>query len=94
MTPSSPEPPVPPAAPSRETGAGLGTETLTRGETRASEGDHERFAHYVKKDRLVPSAITGKPVVALCGKVWVPSRDPSRFPVCPICKEILAQLPT
>jgi hypothetical protein len=24
----------------------------------------------------------------LCGKVWVPSRDPSRFPVCPECKDI------
>jgi len=30
----------------------------------------------------------GTPVVALCGKVWVPSRDPQRFPVCPECKEI------
>lgn len=30
----------------------------------------------------------GTPVVALCGKVWVPSRDPQRFPVCPECKDI------
>ena len=30
----------------------------------------------------------GTPVRALCGKVWVPSRDPKRFPVCPECKEI------
>ena len=28
------------------------------------------------------------PVVALCGKVWVPGRDPKKFPVCPVCKEI------
>ena len=27
-------------------------------------------------------------MVALCGKTWVPSRDPERFPVCPECKEI------
>jgi hypothetical protein len=27
-------------------------------------------------------------VVALCGKVWVPSRDPKKYPVCPLCKEI------
>jgi len=27
-------------------------------------------------------------VVALCGKVWVPSRDPQRFPVCPECKDV------
>jgi hypothetical protein len=27
-------------------------------------------------------------VIALCGKVWVPGRDPKKFPVCPVCKEI------
>ena len=25
---------------------------------------------------------------ALCGKMWVPGRDPQKFPVCPQCKEI------
>lgn len=34
----------------------------------------------------------GTPVIALCGKVWVPSRNPDRFPVCPECKEIWASL--
>jgi len=29
----------------------------------------------------------GTPVVALCGKVWVPSRDPEKYPVCPECKD-------
>lgn len=51
-------------------------------------GDHERYAHYVRKDKVVESAVMGTPVVALCGKVWVPSRDPEKFPVCPECKEI------
>jgi hypothetical protein len=51
-------------------------------------GDHERYSHYVKKDKVVESAVMGTPVVALCGKVWVPSRDPEKFPVCPECKEI------
>jgi len=32
--------------------------------------------------------VMGTPVVALCGKVWVPSRNPEKFPVCPECKEI------
>ena len=32
--------------------------------------------------------VNGTPVVALCGKVWIPSRDPQKFPVCPECKEI------
>jgi hypothetical protein len=55
-------------------------------------GDHERFSHYVKKDKIVESAVSGKPVTALCGKRWVPSRDPKKFPICPTCKEIHAGL--
>ena len=51
-------------------------------------GDHERFAHYVRKEKILESAMSGEPVIALCGTVWVPGRDPQRFPVCPTCKEI------
>ncbi|MGB8382019.1 MAG: DUF3039 domain-containing protein [Dermatophilaceae bacterium] len=51
-------------------------------------GDHERFSHYVRKEKILESAVSGTPVVALCGKVWVPGRDPQKFPVCPMCKEI------
>ena len=56
-------------------------------------GDHERFAHYVQKDKIIESAVTGTPVIALCGKVWVPNRDPGKFPVCPECREIFEGLP-
>jgi hypothetical protein len=52
------------------------------------EGDHDRFAHYAKKDAIARAYVTGEPIVALCGKKWVPTRDPSRFPVCPTCKEL------
>ena len=51
------------------------------------DGDHERFSHYVPKDKLMAAMIEGTPVIALCGKVWVPSRDPQKFPVCPDCKD-------
>lgn len=54
----------------------------------AEGGDHERLSHYVPKDKLMEAMINGTAVVALCGKVWVPTRDPERFPVCPECKEI------
>ncbi len=54
------------------------------------EGDHERFSHYVDKNKIIESAVTGKPVRALCGKKWIPNRDPQKFPVCPTCKEIHA----
>jgi len=56
-------------------------------------GDHERFAHYVRKEKVLESALTGEPVTALCGKVWVPGRDPQKFPVCPMCKDIYENLP-
>lgn len=67
-----------------------GTSTLEREETRELQepGDHERFAHYVRKEKILSSALSGEPVIALCGKVWVPGRDPKKFPVCPLCKEI------
>ena len=55
-------------------------------------GDHDRFSHYVKKKKIMPSAIEGTPLEALCGKKWVPSRDPEKFPVCPECKEIYEAL--
>lgn len=31
-------------------------------------------------------------VVALCGKVWVPKHDPSKYPVCPDCKRIYEEM--
>lgn len=67
-----------------------GAETILdeRTEYRVDEGDHERFSHFVPKDKLTEAMVMGTPVVALCGKVWVPSRDPQRFPVCPECKKI------
>jgi hypothetical protein len=73
---------------------GLGTLLDERVEEAAVEpGDHERFAHYVQKDKIMESAVTGSAVVALCGKVWIPGRDPQKFPVCPECKDIYESLP-
>jgi hypothetical protein len=65
-----------------------------RVEVQVEPGDHERFAHYVQKEKIVESAVMGAPVVALCGKVWIPNRDPGKFPVCPQCKAIFEGLPT
>ena len=57
-----------------------------RAELRDSD-DHERFSHYVPAKKLEKARLTGTPVVALCGKVWVPSRNPDKYPVCPESKE-------
>jgi hypothetical protein len=74
-----------------------GTQTIedtrtSRTESPVEPGDHERFSHYVEKDKLTEAMVMGTPVVALCGKVWVPSRDPEKYPVCPECKDAWEQL--
>jgi hypothetical protein len=77
-------------SPSTSDPAGQGTALLDRQQVEqpVEPGDHERFAHYVRKEKVLESALSGEPVIALCGKVWVPGRDPQRFPVCPTCKEV------
>lgn len=70
-----------------------GTLLDERTEFSGDAGDHERFAHYVEKAKIVESAVTGSPITALCGKVWIPNRDPSKFPICPDCEKIHAGLP-
>ena len=67
----------------------------------ALDGDHERMSHIVLEGfkpeegdfvstgpTVVEGMVNGTPVRALCGKVWVPGRDPRRYPLCPTCKEI------
>lgn len=66
-------------------------DTLTRPEV-TDGGDHDKFAHYVRKNKITESAVTGKAVRAICGKKWVPTRKPDDFPVCPDCKRIYDQL--
>jgi hypothetical protein len=58
---------------------GGGTDTLDReleellNKEQVEDGDHDRYSHYVQKDKILKSALSGKPV---------------KFPVCPTCKEI------
>jgi hypothetical protein len=78
------------AVPSATVGAPLSILVIVTGctPTRSANSDHERFSHYVRKEKILESALSGEPVTALCGKVWVPGRDPEKFPICPMCKEI------
>jgi hypothetical protein len=55
-------------------------------------GDHERFAHIIRKSDWGSGYMEGRAVEALCGKKWVPTRDPDRFPLCPECKELAEAL--
>jgi len=65
------------------------------------DGDHDRMAHIVlegytpKKGEFIsagPSVVegivNGTAVRALCGKEWVPGRNPQPYGLCPTCKEI------
>lgn len=80
-------------------------ETIERQRVGPQEGEHERMAHIVlegfrpEKGEFVaagPSVaegiVNGTAVRALCGKTWVPNRDPKRYPLCPTCKEIAQQM--
>lgn len=65
-----------------------GTVTFAR-----EPGDEEKLAHYADKNDIMRAAVEGAAIRALCGKMWVPTKDPGRFPVCPECKEIWESLP-
>lgn len=52
-------------------------------------------AHIVKTEpgenaaaKVLEARITGTPLEALCGHVWVPSRDPRQLPLCEECLSI------
>ena len=52
-------------------------------------------AHIVKTEpgesaaaKVMEARIYGTPLEALCGHVWVPSRDPKQVPMCQNCKDI------
>lgn len=48
-----------------------------------------KFFHYVKKDHIVDSAISGKMVVALCGETFpVKKQAKPGSPVCADCERI------
>jgi hypothetical protein len=38
--------------------------------------------------KVMDARLNGTPLTALCGYVWVPSRNPLILPVCPKCKDV------
>jgi hypothetical protein len=59
------------------------------------ETEEPKNAHIVKVEpgesaaaKVLQARIEGTPLEALCGFVWVPSRDPKQLPVCQQCKEV------
>ena len=74
------------------------TDTLERtdSEERVDDGtdsDRPKFFPYVKKDKIVESAVMGSHVVALCGEVFPVTKSAKPgSPVCPDCKRIYETL--
>lgn len=62
---------------------------------RVPETSEPQAAHIVKVEpgesaaaKVLEARIYGTPLEALCGFVWVPSRDPKQLPLCEECKSI------
>lgn len=69
------------------------TDTLTINETEEkTDTDEPVVSHIVRSEDATRAYITGEPVEALCGHIWVPYRDPERYPVCDKCKDIFDQI--
>lgn len=62
------------------------TDTLldTRPDERTTT-ESGRVAHIVDRSKVTAAYIEGSPLIALCGHVWVPSRDPKNYPLCSKC---------
>ena len=71
---------------------GVGEVTSTHPDEELQTGKPD-MAHIVKAEgdaaaKVVEARVFGTPVEALCGAVFVPQRDPTRLPLCPVCKDI------
>ena len=64
------------------------TSVLEDTETVDANTGEPKFAHYADSASVTEGYIMGKAVMAICGKLFIPSRDPHKFPICPICKEL------
>jgi len=45
------------------------------------------FSHIVRREDQMKGYIGGQAITALCGKVWVPTKDYEKYDVCPKCLE-------
>lgn len=63
------------------------SETIHQPQTKTGGGGSDRLAHIVTKDEQMRGYVAGEPIKALCGKVWVPTRDYQGLPICKPCTE-------
>lgn len=82
----------------------VGADITPRAGDPALDDDPHKVAHIVRQwaplddgtavrlDNVTAAYIEGTPVTALCGHVWVPSRDPRNLPPCSRCVEVAKSL--
>jgi hypothetical protein len=70
----------------------MSTDVLEKPDLEETDRGEEHFAHYTDAASATEGYIMGTPITALCGKVFIPHRDPEKLRVCPECKEILESL--
>ena len=60
----------------------------TRTDEQTDQNNDDHVAHYADAAKVTEGYIMGTPVIALCGVEFIPSRDPLKLRICPICKKI------
>lgn len=60
--------------------------------TLSDEDSNERVAHIIKKSDWGKGYVMGEAVQALCGKMWVPHKDPQGLTTCSRCAEVFKEL--
>lgn len=72
------------------------TKTIERPDVRedtTTSDDTPKFFHYVKKNKIVESAVSGRMVVALCGETFpVTKQAKPGSPVCADCERVYRSL--
>ena len=66
----------------------IDADVLEQTDIDTKEGEDNQLAHYAESASVVEGYVMGTPVEALCGKIFIPSKNPERSKICPICKEI------
>lgn len=72
-------------------------EVITTPDAQTDAGDRDRFTHIIPRGAdgrsaeavIMEARVYAKPIRALCGKMWIPDRDPRKYPVCQTCTEIM-----
>lgn len=67
------------------------TKVLEKVETETGYEEPE-VAHIGMKEDITRAYIEGIPIRALCGEVFIPSRDPEKLPVCQPCLVVKERL--